>query len=158
MKALGVTQTSAQRFFQNRGYTLTMQTRIIAALDGVKAKGSAAYIDAAAGARGERTALFFVESAEMLQRAHGLAPVTAILDDTEAMVARQGGHALMVLPLDSVTSTAQTREVLTEVNGRAKKELGADRVEVWLTGRASERMRKEMSAVGWALKEQQPIR
>jgi hypothetical protein len=64
----------------------------------------------------------------------------------------------MLLPLDYVSSSARTREVLAEVNERAKKELGASRVDVWLTGRASDRMRKEIAAVGWALEEQQPLR
>ena len=76
LKALGVAQADAQRFFQNRGYTLTSQTRFIAALDAVKAKGLVAFVDTAAKADGERSALFFVESAEMLQRAHAAAPVT----------------------------------------------------------------------------------
>lgn len=158
VKALGVPQADAQRFFQNRGYTLTMQTRFIAALDAVKPKRAAAYVDAAAGASGERAALFFVESAEMLQRAHATGPVTAILDDTEVVVASRGGRALMLLPLDYVSSSARTREVLAEVHERAKKELGAGQVEIWLTGRASDRMRKEIAAVGWTLEERQPLR
>lgn len=158
LKALGVTQASAQGFLQNRGYTLTSQTRFIAALDAVKPKGAAAYVDAAARASGERAALFFVESAEMLQKAHAATPVTAILDDTEALVARQGARAVMLLPLDYVSSTAQTREVLAEVNDRARKELGARQVEVRLTGRASQRMRTDIAAVGWTLAERQPLR
>ena len=74
LKALGVSDADRQRFFMNRGYTLTSQTRFIAALDAVKAKGLVAYVDAAAKAEGERSALFYVESAEMLQRAHAAAP------------------------------------------------------------------------------------
>jgi hypothetical protein len=158
LKGLGVTQANAQRFFQNRGYTLTAQTRFVAALDTVKPKGAAAYVDGAAAASGERAALFFVESAEMLQKAHADSPVSAILDDTEAIVALQGSRALVLLPLDYVTSTAQTRDVLTEVDERAKQELRATRVEVVLTGRASARLRQEIAAAGWTLKEQQPLR
>jgi hypothetical protein len=158
LKGLGVTQANAQRFFQNRGYTLTAQTRFVAALDTVKPKGAAAYVDGAAAASGERAALFFVESAEMLQKAHADSPVSAILDDTEAIVALQGSRALVLLPLDHVTSTAQTRDVLTEVDERAKQELRATRVEVVLTGRASARLRQEIAAAGWTLKEQQPLR
>ena len=158
LKALGVAQADAQRFFQNRGYTLTSQTRFIAALDAVKAKGLVAYVGAAAKASGERNALFFVESVEMLQRAHAATPIGAVLDDSEAMVARQGQRALMLLPLDYVLSTAQTREVMSEVSGRVKKEFAATQMEVRLTGQASARTRAELTRLGWAVKEKQPLR
>jgi hypothetical protein len=156
LKTLGVAQADAQRFFQNRGYTLTSQTRFIAALDAVRAKGLVAYVDTAAKADGERSALFFVESAEMLQRAHAAAPVTAVLDDSQVVVARQGSRALMLLPLDYVRSTAQSQHVVAEVNARVTRELGVTRVEVWLTGQASTRMRAEFTGVGWTLEEKQP--
>jgi hypothetical protein len=158
LKALGVSQGAAQRFFQNRGYTLTAQTRFIAALDAVKAKGLAAYVDAAAKADGERSALFFVESAEMLQRAHAAQPATAVLDDSQVIVARQGTRALMLLPLDYVRLTAQSRDVLAEINSRVKGELGATRLEVWLSGQASQRMRAEIARLGWTLQEKQPLK
>jgi len=158
LKALGVPQAAAQRFFQNRGYTLTAQTRFIAALDAVKAKGLPAYVEAAAKADGERSALFFVESAEMLQRAHAAEPVTAVLDDSQVAVARQGSRALMVLPLDYVRFTSQSQEVLAEINSRVKQELGVTRLEVWLSGQASQRMRAEFTRLSWTLKEKQPLR
>jgi hypothetical protein len=158
LKALGVAQADAQRFFQNRGYTLTSQTRFIAALDSVKAKGLVAYVDAAAKADGERSALFFVESAEMLQRAHAAEPVTAILDDSQVVVARQGGRALMLLPLDYVRSTDRSNEVLAEVSARVERELGVKRVEVRLSGQASGRTRAEIAGLGWTLQEKQPLR
>ncbi len=158
LKALGVSQAVAQRFFQNRAYTLTTQTRFIAALDAVKAKGLAAYAEAAAKADGERAALFFVESAEMLQRAHAAEPVTAVLDDSQVAVARQGSRALMLLPLDYVCFTAQSQEVLAEINSRVKGELGVTRLEIWLSGQSSQRMRAEITRLGWTLKEKQPLR
>ena len=158
LKALGVSDADRQRFFMNRGYTLTSQTRFIAAIDAVKAKGVVAYVGAAAKADGERSALFYVESAEMLQRAHAAAPITAILDDSQVVVARQGSHALMLLPLDYVRSTARSRGVLTEIAGRVKAELGVTPLELRLTGRASKQMRLEIAAVGWTLKEKQPLR
>ena len=107
---------------------------------------------------GRAHALFFVESVEMLQRAHAAAPIGAVLDDSEAMVARQGQRALMLLPLDYVPSTAQTREVMSEVSGRVKKEFAATQMEVRLTGQASARTRAELTRLGWAVKEKQPLR
>jgi len=158
LKALGVSHADAQRLFLNRGYTLTSQTRFIAALDAVKAQGLVAYVDAAAKADGERSALFYVESAEMLQKAHAASPVSAVLDDSQVVVARQGSHALMLLPLDYVRSTARSREVLAEINGRVKGELGVSTLEVRLSGQASKQMRAAITGVGWTLKEKQPLR
>jgi hypothetical protein len=156
LKALGVAQADAQRFFQNRGYTLTAQTRFVAALDAVRAKGLVAYVDAAAKADGERSALFFVESAEMLQRAHGAEPVTAVLDDSQVIVARQGRRALMLLPLDYVRSTDRSQDVLSDVDARARRELGVTTLEVRLTGQVSARMRAELASMGWTVAEKQP--
>ena len=158
LKALGVSHADAQRFFLNRGYTLTSQTRFIAAVDAVKAKGLVAYVDAAAKADGESSALFYVESSEMLQKAHAASPVSAVLDDSQVVVARQGSHALMLLPLDYVRSTARSREVLAEIDGRVKGELGVSPLEVRLSGQASKQMRAAITGVGWTLKEKQPLR
>src|SRR6185436_19579208 len=67
---LGTPKDVASRFFINGNYTLTSQTRFIAALHTVKVEGTADYVDAAAAAEDEREALFFVESAEMLAGLH----------------------------------------------------------------------------------------
>lgn len=158
LKALGVNQADAKRFFENRGYTLTSQTRFITALDAVKAKGLVDYVNAAADASGERDALFFVESAEMLQREHTASQVSAVLEDSRALVARQGNRAVALLPLDYVTSTAQTREVMSDVSARVKKEFSATRLEARLTGQASPRVRKELTDLGWVVSEKQPLR
>lgn len=158
LKALGVSPADAKRFFENRGYTLTSQTRFITALDAVKARGLVDYVNTAAGASGERQALFFVESVEMLQREHAASPVSAVLEDSRALVARQGNRAVALLPLDYVTSTAQTREVMAEVSNRAKKEFSATRLEARLTGQASPRVRSELTGLGWVVSEKQPLR
>lgn len=153
-KAIGVAPAVAGQFFKNGWFTLTSQTRLIAALDAVKVKGCADYVEAAARAESEREALFFVESAEMLERFHARTPTTAILTDSRALVAAQGGKAVALLPLDFVRSTADTREVLGEIAERARRELGVTRLELHLTGRASERAAAEMKSLGWAVTQQ----
>jgi hypothetical protein len=153
-KAIGVAPAVAGAFFKNGWFTLTSQTRLIAALDAVKVKGCADYVEAASKAESEREALFFVESAEMLQRFHARTPVKAILNDSRAIVAALGMTAVALLPLDFVRSTAETRDALREIGDRARKELGAARLELHLTGRASERAAKEMKASGWEVRQQ----
>ena len=156
LKTLGVPSADAAVFFQNRGYTLTSQTRLAMALGRVRVPGSADYVAAAARASGEREALFFVESAELLQRLHTAGPVTAVLTDSRALVAARGARAIVVLPLDYLRSTAETRQAMTEIDSRARAELHATSIEVQTTGRVSDRLRGEMKKMGWTLRERIP--
>jgi hypothetical protein len=156
LKTLGVPAADSAAFFANRGYTLTSQTRLATALGRVTVPGTADYVAAAAAASGEREALFFVESAELLQRLHAGEPVTAVLTDSRAMVAARGPRAIVVLPLDHLRSTAETRQVMAEIDARAKADLRATSIEVHTTGRVSDRLRGEMKTMGWTLRDRIP--
>jgi hypothetical protein len=154
LRELGVADEIAQKFFRNSWLTLTDQTRIAAALHVVRAAGCDDYVQTAAEARSEREALFFVESAEMLQRRHGRAPVSKVLTDSRALVAGMSdGFAVALLPLDWVRSTAASGAALREVESRAKQELGATLVEVSLTGGASDRVKREFGGLSWTTAE-----
>jgi len=153
LATLGVSQEVTAGFFGNDEFTLTEQTRFVAALTAVKAKGLADYVDAARGAQTPREALFFVESAEMLKRQHGQASVSVVLTDSRAMVAVSGGGAVALLPLDYLAWTEPVAQSAAEIAERAKKELGAKGLQMQLTGQASARARKELQGLGWALQE-----
>jgi hypothetical protein len=153
MKALGVSEEVAQGFFRNEAFTLTDQTRLVTALTAVKAKGLADYVDAARGAKTPREALFFVASAEMLKRQHGDSAVSAVLTDSRAMVALAGGRGVALLPLDYLAWTEPVAEAASEIANRAKTELGAKGLQMQITGKVSERARKELQSIGWTLTE-----
>jgi hypothetical protein len=150
---LATTKQAASDFFVNGNYTLTGQTRLLAALGAVKAKGCADYIDAASEATHEREALFFVESAELLAGLHKASPVTAILEDSRAMVARTGDRAVALLPVDYIRWTEASQKAATEIAQRAQKELGAKVLEMRVTGKVSEGARKGLTQLGWQVKE-----
>jgi hypothetical protein len=136
----------------NPWFTPTYQTRIVAALRAVKVAGVADYVTTAAQAGTAREALFFVESAEMLQQEHARAPVKGILTDSRAMVAMgAGGRARALLPLDWVAWTAATHAALREMSDRTRKELGATGLDVALTGRPSDRAKGELKGLGWTV-------
>lgn len=156
LEALGVSKEVAAKFFRNDAFTLTDQTRFVAALAAVKAKGLADYVDAAHEAATPREALFFVESAEMLQRQHGETPVSSVLTDSRAMVAVSGGRAVALLPLDYLAWTEPVAKTAAEIAQRAKTELGAKGLQMQLTGQVSTEARKELQGLGWALKERVP--
>jgi hypothetical protein len=152
LRELTVPDEVAKALFRNQAFTLTYQTRLIAALREVNVGGCADYVKTASEARREREALFFVESAEMLQQSHARQPVVAVLTDSRAMVAAsRGGHARMLLPLDWVRWTAATESALNEIGARARSELKTTHLQVALTGRPSDRTAAEIRARGWEI-------
>ncbi len=151
---IGVAKDAASRFFINGNYTVTSQLRFVTALQSVKADGCADYVDAASEARSEREALFFVESAEMLAGLHKTEPVTAILKDSRAMVARTATGAVALLPFDWLRWTENLSKAATEIAGRAKQELHATTLEARIAGKATVSTKAGLKAVGWTVKEQ----
>ena len=152
LQTLGVTPSVAKALFNNRWFTLTYQTRFISALRVLNVGGVADYVHSAAGSASEREALFFVDSAEMLQERHAREPVSRILTDSRAVVAAfAGGRARALLPLDWIRWTAETQKALTQVPARARQELKATRLELVVTGRASERVQRELPKIGWSV-------
>src|SRR5262249_4363123 len=128
-RELGVDAEAMKRFFGSKVLSPSRQTRLVGALYAVKARGADDYVDTAAEAKTEPQAEFFAESAEMLQRLHASRPVAAVLPDSRAMVAGVGGGgAVVLLPLDWIGWTDRTRDAVSEIDERARKELGAGRV------------------------------
>jgi hypothetical protein len=150
---MGVTKSAASAYLVNGNYTLTGQTRLVAALHAVRAQGCAAYVDAAAEAEDEREALFFVESAELLAALHKTDPVSAILEDSRAVIARTGPRAVALLPLDWIRWTEGLHTAAVEIAARARTELGATALEARITGTATRAARAGLRAAGWTVKE-----
>lgn len=150
-KALGVSQDAAARFFRNGWFTLTLQTRLVAALHAVNRPGCTGYLSTAADAEDEREALFYVESAEMLQRLHAASPVVRLLDDSRAIVAVVGQKAILLAPLDEIRSTSASRGVLVEIADRARAELKSTALELRTTGVVSHRAAGDARAAGWTV-------
>jgi hypothetical protein len=150
---LGVSKEVAGRYFVNGNYTLTSQTRLIAALHAVGVPGTADYLDAASEAADEREALFFVESAEMLAGLHKTEPVSAILEDSRAMVARTGSQAVALMPFDRLRWTESLKDSAREIGARSRKELGATALTVQLSGQATPTARARLRAAGWTVRE-----
>jgi hypothetical protein len=128
------------------------------ALHAVKAKGSADYAETAAEADIVREAVFFAESAEMMQRFHASSPVVSLLPDSRALVAKaKDGRAVVLLPVDWVRWTAAFEKATDEVRERAKTELGATKLELHVAGTATPAAKKELAARGVTLVENVPL-
>jgi hypothetical protein len=152
LRAVGVSNATIKQLYLSKGFTLTLHTRLAHALSAVKAGGSADYVATAAEADTEREALFFTESAEMLQRFHATAPVVELLTDSRAVVAKTGsGKAVALAPIDWVQWTEAFAKAAAEAASRAKKELQATTLELRLTGQASPLAKKEAAGLGWTV-------
>ena len=93
----------------------------------------------------------------MLARFHKTAPVTAVLPDSRALVAKtKDGRAVAMVPVDWVQWTAAYEKALGEVEKRAKAELGATKLELRMTGTMSAVAKQEMAARGWSVVENVP--
>jgi hypothetical protein len=157
VQALGTPPAAAKEFFKNKVFTLGYQTRFIAALAAVKVAGCGSYVDTAEAAANERQVVFFTDSAIQLERFHAKTPVVSILSDSQAVVAKtKDGRAVILLALDYVRWTEAFEKSLREILARAKSELGASKVELHLTGRASAGAQQALKGLGVALIRIQP--
>jgi len=155
---LGVDKPAAGAFFKTKPFTLTYQTAFIDGLYATKARGAADYVDTATGCETEREALFFTESAVLLKAFHATSPVTALLPDSRALVAKAAdGRAVVLLPVDWVRWTAAFEAGAADIAARARAELGATRLELHITGRMTPTAKARLTALGWAVTEQVPI-
>jgi hypothetical protein len=153
-KEAGAGDAAVKSLSGNKFWTLTYQTRLAAALDAVKAKGGGDYVDTASRAQSEPEALFYVESAEMLARFHAATPVSQVLSDSKAVVAKAGeGRTVALVPVDWIAWTDPYAKAIAEIGERSKKELGATGLELRLTGRMSERAKQETKSLGWTVTE-----
>ncbi len=153
-RELGVSSETIKQLYLSKGFTLSLHTRLAQALSAVKAKGCADYVATAAEADTEREALFFTESAEMLQRLHPTLPVVELLSDSRVLVAKtSGGKAVALAPVDWVPWTEAFAKTAADSAARAKKELGATQLELRVTGGASALAKTEARALGWTIVE-----
>jgi len=121
VREIGASEEGAKAFFRNRAFTLTMQTRIVAGLHVVNVPGCGDYLASAAEADDPREALFFVESAELLQQQHETSRVAVVLTDSRALVARlPAGEALALLPLDWLRQSAEITAEFGDLARRAR--------------------------------------
>jgi len=157
LQKAGATAETVKQLYLSKGFTLSQLTRFAQALGAVAVKGCGDYAATAAEADNEREAMFFTESAEMLARLHQKSGVTAVLEDSRAMIAKtKAGTAIVLLPVDWIRWTEAFDKASAEVAQRARTELGAAKLELHTTGRVSDTARKELAARGFAIVDKLP--
>lgn len=158
LREMGVGADVIKQLYLSKGFTLTLHTALAGNLREVNVPGCADYVATAAEAGAEREGVFFAESAAMLARFHKSTPVAAVLPDSRALVAKtKDGRAVVLLPVDWVSWTQASDKALTEIEKRAKAEMGATKLELRMSGTASAVAKKEMAARGWTVTENVPL-
>jgi hypothetical protein len=151
LKAMGVTDATRKAFLKSKFFTPTLQTEMVVALEELgTAKGrEEAVALAARETDSEEDARFYRRNAQMLAQYHQkVAPVTAVQARKRLFIGRTASGAL-VFPaaVDYLTWTPEVDAVSAEPGLKSSKR------DLWLSGRASDTAKKELTARGWTVKE-----
>ena len=117
---LGTPQKEASAFFRNKASPWA--TRRASSPRSTPSRSRAAELRGHRGeAQNERQVVFFTESAELLQLFHAKTPVSAILPDSRAVVAKtQDGRAVILLAVDYVRWSEAFEKSLKEILERGR--------------------------------------
>lgn len=155
LTAMGVSSSVSRAFRLNRAYSLTRQTRLIAALDSLKGlPGRSGFVERAARVTSEIHAQFFQEAAELMEIFHRrqTALVRLLPEAGGAGALAKGNRVVQLLPVDYMVWTEDLATHADRITNQARTLSPASR-EVWLTGQVSDRARDELRGRGWTVRE-----
>ncbi|HEY7574772.1 MAG TPA: hypothetical protein VIB08_06380 [Thermoanaerobaculia bacterium] len=160
LDAMGMTLSESQGFRLNPNYGLTRQTEIVGALDGMPGvEGRPGFIREAGLARDEAEAQFFLESALMMADRHReKADLFRIIPEAPgACVTTRSGAAACFFPLDYVAWTQGVAEQADRIAKAIPGSIPKEKREVLLTGKVSERTRRELARRSGSLRTDTPV-
>jgi len=154
LRQMRVPDPVADRFLENQMLSSRHQTVIVEAL---KALGAipvrSAFIQYAARADGEDTALLVQEMAELLADYHrSVSPIQRLEIYQSVPVAYTGqGSAVILLPIDRLLWTERTSGIATSLSQTLPKPQPVRKIELWMTGDTSNRAREGVAAARYRL-------
>jgi len=156
LRQMRVPDPITDRFLENRLLSPRHQTIIVEALKALGAiPGRSIFIQYAARADSEDAALLFQEMAELLADYHrSVAPIQRIEIYQNVPVAYTSqGSAVILLPIDRLLWTERTSGIATSLGQTLPKPQAVRKIEVWMTGDASDRARAGLQQLGITLVE-----
>ena len=156
LRQMRVPDPVADRFLENRQLSPRHQTIIVEAMKELGAvPGRSAFIQYAARADSEDAALLFQEMAELLADYHrSVAPVQRLEIYQNVPVAYTApGSAVILLPIDRLLWTERTSGIATSLGQTLPKPQPVRKIELWMTGDASDRARVGLQQLGITLVE-----
>ena len=156
LRQMRVPDPIANRFLENHLLSPRHQTVIVEAMRALSGvAGRSAFIQYAARADSEDAALLFQQMAELLADYHrSVTPIQRLDIYLNVPLVYTGqGSAVILLPIDRLLWTERTSGIATGLGQTLAKRQPVRKVEVWLTGDASDRAHQGLQQLGIALVE-----
>ena len=156
LRQMRVPDAVADRFLENRLLSPRHQTIIVEAMKTLGAiPGRSAFVQYAARADSEDAALLFQEIAELLADYHrSVAPMQRLeIYQNVPLAYTAPGSAVILLPVDRLLWTDRTSGIATSLGQKLPKPEPVRKIELWMTGDASERARAGLQQLGITLVE-----
>ena len=156
LRQMRVPDPIANRFLENHLLSPRHQTIVVEAMKALSGvAGRSAFIQYAARADSEDAALLFQQMAELLADYHrSVAPIQRLDIYQNVPVANtKQGSAVILLPIDRLLWTERTSGIAAGLAQTLLKPQPVRKVEVWITGDASDRAREGLQQLGIALAE-----
>ncbi|MCU0577987.1 MAG: hypothetical protein MUF69_00435 [Desulfobacterota bacterium] len=150
LKAMGVSQDQVDLLMRQQHFTLTLQTRLVKALERLpKTAGRPAVLPVATTVLSFDQARFVAEAMEMLADYNEkTAPIKA-LEKEAPIVGRTGTGALVAAgPVDRLSWTEGINRFGSRPDLKAKQRI------LWLRGQATPRAKEELTRMGWTVREE----
>ena len=143
LAAMGVPSATMDAFYGNPNLSPTDKAIIVAELMSMGAtSGREIFVAGAANAQSIEMGFFYRRQAELIAAYdQKVAPVTAFVRMGGAPMLQTGKGTVSILPVDYLYWSPPLEDLVS----------GAGRGEMWITGRASERTKAGLAALGWTL-------
>ena len=147
--AMGVAHDDVDRFLRHPQYSLDLQVALATDLDAMSsASGRAAVVPLALSVASEEQARFVVGSVAILARYHKtVGPIAEVRVAGSVLAKGKDGALIVPAPVDYVAWTERVAKFARRPDLRGSKR------GIWLPGQVSERTRRELIALGWAVHE-----
>lgn len=150
LQNMGGSASSVAALIKNRWYSLTVLSDLTGGLEGLQGvEGRAGVIALAANARSEEEARFITRAVHLLAWQHAtVAPLGRVSGRGTVVGWTPGGAVVVPAPVDYVAWTERLSRFARRSDLRGQER------SVVLTGKLSTRARRELTALGWTIREE----
>lgn len=153
LAAMGVSSDNASSFIGNSVFTPTQQSRVVAALAAMPSvQNKGAFVGFLGTTDDQDLALFRQRMAEMYAGYNAnVAPLSGFMPIGRYVGAMSAsGRLILAFPMDTFFWTRTNASIAGSINAFARN-LPAAGVEVWITGKASPMVVKQLRGLGWTV-------
>jgi hypothetical protein len=156
LEKMGIDAGLEDQFLGQQQFSPGAKTILVAALAAmVDTTGRESVLQVALGAPDEATAIFYQQLAELLNAYDDrVAHIISLQQFNRLIIAHDvNATAVIVAPLDYVIWNERAAAAAGEIASTLQLQPGGNKIQLWITGTASPRSRKEAKALGIEIKE-----